>query len=802
MQKSLFRRVLLASVCCAATATPVWAQEAQEAVDDNVIVVTAQNRQQDVQDVPITMNVVGAEELKQAGFSSMNDITKIAPVVQLNQDQGTVKVTVRGVGTTSNDESQDTSVVINIDGEYMNRPQPLSTALFDLERVEVLRGPQGTLYGRNSTGGAINFITRKPGNDFGANGSVSYGNYNAIRLDAGVDLPLGETAAIRVAGFYDEHDGYVNHPARAAFNLRGFNFPAYAGGRSDDNKAYGGRLSLRFEPAEGLRIDLAGEYAEREFTPQAFASADLNGAGNGPTGNSCGSAPGYTEVASSYRSAPNLFVLCVPNSTTFLNGFNRESYAAPAFGLGKLSQDTWALRGRRAYDIGDIGTLTYTGGYRSFSGTPGTMLTLPVNYRSFNWEFETRTQSHELRLNGESGGVTYQIGGFYFKESVLSESMFNTTFGPNAVTLSYFGRDITSDSKSLFAQVEVPLGEKLTAVGGLRYTDNHRKALYQNATPFGAGPPDPELFGGTLVRKNFSSLRYKTVFNLESDESKITWLAGLNFKPDDDTLIYLKASTGFKGGGFDSVGDYKPETNTAFELGLKKSFGESGQHTFNLTAFHYDYKDLQVSVLLDTAVGGQTFNAGKAKIWGIEASADIQLDDNNRFYASFNYLNSKFGELFAQFNVFCIDQSSATPDCVNGVGDLNPGLAGVQQPNFVGNRPAFSPEFIITAGYEHVFDLGSSGTVTFNANTMMKSSYFTDFYNYLDGKQKAYTQTDLSLEYKPENKKFSIQAFVKNLEDSRPLTYGSFVSAGPFDDVFNWQFGTPRTYGIRASFDF
>jgi iron complex outermembrane recepter protein len=216
MQKSLFRRVLLASVCCAATATPVWAQEAQETVDENVIVVTAQNRAQDVNDVPIAIDVVGAEELRNSGFSNMNDISKIAPVVQLNQDQGTVKVTMRGVGTNSNDEAQDTSVVVSIDGEYMNRPHALGSALFDIERVEVLRGPQGTLYGRNSTGGAINFITRKPGSDFGANASASYGNYNAVRVDAGVDLPLGEVAAVRVAGFYDERDGYVTRTMAVA----------------------------------------------------------------------------------------------------------------------------------------------------------------------------------------------------------------------------------------------------------------------------------------------------------------------------------------------------------------------------------------------------------------------------------------------------------------------------------------------------------------------------------------------------------------------------------------------------------
>ncbi|WP_310535020.1 TonB-dependent receptor [Novosphingobium sp.] len=792
MQKSLFRRVLLASVCCAATATPVWAQEAQEAVDDNVIVVTAQNRAQDVTDVPIAIDVVSGEQLGKAGFSDMNDIDKIAPVVQLNQDQGTVKVTVRGVGTNSADEAQDTSVVVNIDGEYLNRPNVMGMALFDMERVEVLRGPQGTLYGRNSTGGAINFITRKPGKDFGFNASASYGNYNAIRADAGVDLPLGDTAAIRVSGFYEDRDGYNKHPAGGGF----FVFPAYAAGRSDDNHAYGGRVSLRFDPTEALSINVAAEYARRVNSPGVFAAGDLNAAGNGPTGGTCNN--GFTRVAPAYPQ-----VLCVPSNTNLLSKIDPNNYAAPNYGIGKIGEDTWAVRGRIAYELSDAATISYIGGYRKYSGDPDNRRTLPVIYQSFSFQDDAETQSHELRLNGDIGGIIYQVGGFYFKETLARESGFAlpsfifgappfTNGAPTPTTfLSYFGRNITSDSKSVFGQIEVPLGDTLTAVGGLRYTDNSRDALYINATPF--GPSNAFLFATGPSRKNINAIN-ATKLPLKSSDSKVTWLAGLNYKPNSDTLVFVKASTGFKGGGFDAVGTYKPETNTAFEGGWKQTFGDHGQHQFNLGAFYYDYKDLQVSVLLDTAVGGQIFNAGKAKIWGLEASANIGLDDNTHFHASFNYLNAEYKDLLAQFNVF--DLSGA----INGVGDLNPTQAGIQQPNFAGNRPPFSPEFIITAGIDHTFHF-AGGSLTATADTTFKSKYFTDFYNYRDGTQKALTQTDLSLEYAPESEKFSIMAYVRNLENTRPLTYGSFVSAGP-DDIFNWQFGAPRTYGVRASVKF
>ncbi len=800
MNSQPIRRLLLASACSVALATPALAQDAAADDEEPAIVVTAQNRAQDVTDVPIAIDVVGADELVRTGFGGMDDIADIAPAVQLNQDQGTVKITVRGVGTNSNDESQDTSVVVNVDGEYINRPQALSSALFDLERVEVLRGPQGTLNGRNSTGGAINFITRKPGSDFGVNATASYGNYNAIRLDAGIDVPLSGIGGLRVAGFFEDRDGYVGHPSRAAFGP----FPAFAGGRSDDNRAYGGRVSLLLEPSSALTVNLSAEYAEREYTPQAFGAADLNAAGNGPTGPGC-NAPGYTRVAPNYAQT-----LCIPNNTNFLAGTNRENYLAPNFGLGLQKQNTWAVRGRIAYEISNAATLTYTGGYRSFSGDPNNFLTLPVTYRSFNYEFETDTQSHELRLNGEVGGVIFQLGGFYFKEKVFSESCFMIPVGANGTCVSYFGRDITSDSRSAFGQVEVPLGDTLTLVGGLRYTDNDRRAIYRNASPFGAGPPDCILLGANAnstnclfqtgsVRKVIDSLPRLVKLTLDpAKEDQITWLAGINWKPNPDTLVFIKASTGFKGGGFDSVGVYKPETNTAIEAGWKQTFGPSGQHQFNLGAFHYDYKDLQVSVLLDTTVGGQTFNAGKATIWGVEAEIAIALDDNTNFTASFNYLNAKYGELLAQFNVFTVPGTGADR---NGIGDLDPNTAGVQQPNFVGNRPAFSPEFIITVGLDHRIDLGSAGGITARFNTMLKSSYFTDFFNYRDGKQKAYTQTDLSLEYQPISEAFTITAFVRNLEDVRPLTYGSFVSAGG-DDIFNWQYGTPRTYGVRASIEF
>ena len=792
------KSMLMAGCGLAIMAVPATAQDA--AADEDVIIVTAQNRAQDVTDVPIAIDVIGAEELAAAGFRNAEDLGQIAPALQINQDQGTVKITLRGIGTTSNDEAQDTSVVANIDGEYINRPNVLGVALFDMERVEVLRGPQGTLYGRNSTAGAINFVTRKPGDEFAGNASISFGNYGAIRVDSGMDIPLGEAIGVRLAGFYDDRNGYIRHPAGYGFGP----FPQFPGGRSDDNTSYGGRATLDFDNGGAFTATLAVEMADREFTPQAFAFADLNSGGRGPTGPSC-NRTGYVEVAQAYTE-----VLCIPSQTNFLESYNRAEYSSPGFGLGRVGDSTWAVRGRLAYEFSPSATLSYIAGYREYTGDPTGVRTLPVSYRSFTFPDEAQTQSHELRLNGDLGGIIYQVGAFYFNEKQDRESGFFLPIGANGSFLSYFGRDVDSESMSAFGQVEVPLGETLTAVGGLRYTDNQRDAVYLNGgfgfnrnddifagtTPPPGGAPDSYIFNAGPARKDFALMRYRQTLNLGSDDSKVTWLLGLNYQPNPDTLLYAKVSTGFKGGGFDAVGTYAPESNMAYEAGGKFTFGSNGQFQFNLGGFYYDYTGLQVSVLLDTTVGGQTFNAGAATIWGLEAEGVFDFEQGTVLDISVNYLNATYDELFAQFNVFCVGGCG-----LNGIGDLDPTTAGVQQPNFAGNTAPFSPEIIVRAGLQHTFDFGDDGNITARVATTLKSSYFTDFYNYNDGRQSSLTQTDLSLEWRNENDNLGVQFYARNLENERPLTYGSFVSAGP-DDIYNWQFGTPTTFGLRLSLDY
>ncbi len=770
------------------------------------IVVTAQNRVENVQKVPIAIDVVSAAKIAETGFASLNDIQKVAPAVQLINDNNELRVTIRGVGSNTNGETDDTSVVVNVDGEYINRGEVLSSSMFDIERMEVLRGPQGTLYGRNSTGGAINIITRKPGDEFAVNASAGHGNYGANNFEAGVDLPIGSIGGVRLSGIYNEHDGYYSHPAN-----NGPALIATPATTSDSARNTAGRVSLRLHPTQALTIDAAVEYGNRHYVNAVADTVDLHAPGIAPTGPDC-NAPGFVNIAPLWLTVSPTYVdpgsgtvgpyaACVPKDTNFLAGRDRKaSYVQPWYGAGGYNQDSHPVRGRIEYVFSPAATLTYVGGYRK-SGLTGDQ-GLPVIYHTITFKDDVTTQSHELRLNGDLGRVAYQTGVFHFDEKLDSDQGFaidSLVFPPflgggppgtSQTFITYFTRKQDSKSDSAFGQIDVGITDTLKAQVGVRYTKNKREAVYGNALA--------PLFGLGIGHQDLIALfGPASQSNLASDESKTTYLVGLNYTPDARTLIYGKVSTGFKGGGFDQVGTFKPETNTALEAGLKENFGASGQNYFNVSAFHYHYTDLQVSALLNPVVGAQTFNAGKATIYGLEFESGFRLTHDDSLTATLNYLHARFDEFLGVYDIYCPQVGCAASTTT----DLDPHTPGVQQPNFAGNTPANSPKFVATLEYDHTFHLGNAGSVKASVFGRYKSSAYTDFYNYNDAQQKDYAQADISVEYKNASGHLFIQGYVQNVTDYRPLINAYYISAGP-DRIFNFWYGEPRLFGVKLGVNY
>jgi iron complex outermembrane recepter protein len=729
------------------------------------VVVTAQYREQSVQDVPIAMNAFSTEELEKASVTSLQDISRLAPDFTAINDLGFVRLSIRGVQSNSNDEGGDQALVFNIDGDYINRGNFINAAMFDLERVEVLRGPQGTLYGRNATGGAVNAIARKPSLE-GLEGYVSadFGDYSSQIYNGAINFTLGSKFAIRVAAMSAGHDGYSSHPGFKATN-------------DQDTQAY--RLGLLFAPTEALSIYLAAEYAEEHLVP-SYAAANANFPpyqADGPSPGTC-SAPGWFTVATY-----DFGFGCAPYGTDYLSTIDRDRYAISSPWLGFRDQDTTAYRGSINYE-GDSLTVMYRFAFRNSHWDGANPLPNLMFYRSE----DTDNTAHELRFSGgKDGGLFWQAGLFYYKEDIDGYGGLHFPFGQQAdpmgfgIYLNTFYRpNFESESKAAFGQIELPFADTFTAVLGARYTEDDKSGTFYNF----AGPPGFG-FGGLENLRPIEEAN--VVFPAKSNHNETTWTVGVNYQPSSDALHYAKISKGYKAGGFDSVGTYDPETVIAYEVGSKNQFENS---LFNASAFYYDYTDLQASVLLDTTKGGQIFNAGSAEIWGLEAAYELYFTDNDKLKLTANYLSADYKEFSPlEEAVQCVP----TGGPCDGVNTVPSDASGNKLPN--------SPEWIFTIGYDHIWNVGA-GTLTGSIFSRYKDDYYNTVFNYNDGNQSSYTQTDVSLEYAAGNGNWSVLAYARNLEDERPVNYFNFISAGPSNDDYNWGFGAPRTYGVKLQYNF
>lgn len=697
------------------------------------IIVTAQKRATGIQDTPIAMRAFEGADLVKNGVSDINGLSRLAPDLNLSTDTLFTKLSIRGVGSQDVSETADGALTINIDGEYINRPVALNAALFDLERVEVLRGPQGTLYGRNSTAGALNIIAAKP-----VLGEVSgfvtagYGNYDAKTAQGAVNLPLGDRFAIRISGLHADHDGYTDNGAV---------------GKGDTQNADAVRASLYAEPIDKVKLYLAGEFVDVNQTAPSQFGIGVTAATQGVV-----TLPSGAQVPSQFQPV-----------------LDRDSY--PLADLGFFRTRQYAARGRLDVDL-DFATLSYIGGYRDVNVSSRQPLngSIPAIFTFYNSKIDSETQSHELRLNGgQEGAFIWQVGGFYYKEvQDIARGLFLPLAGANGSFLNYFYRPyVRSTSKAAFAQGTywiVP--DTFSITGGIRYTDDKKSARYDNyGFQFNSGmtPPADGSPGATIT-------------NPRQQSDKITWNVGLDYKIARDNLLYAKVSTGYKGGGFDNVGAYAPETLTAYELGSKNRFADR-RVEFNVAGFYYRYTNQQIQVLLDTAVGARTLNAGKSRIWGIETDTTVLLSERDKFHATFNYLDAKF----TQF-----------PGVLSG-------LNGTYPDDLSGNRPAQAPKVTIGLGYDHTFPIGD-GKLVAGAFSRFKSEYYLTALNWAADRQKAFTQTDLNLEYTAPGGMFSIQGYVRNLEKTRPLTFTSFTGGGI--NLYNFIYGTPRTYGAQATIKF
>ncbi|WP_404476666.1 TonB-dependent receptor [Novosphingobium sp. BL-52-GroH] len=678
------------------------------------IVVTAEKRESTVQRTPISVAVIDSASVARNGIGTLSDAIKVLPSVQFGRNFANSIVTIRGVSSRDTDETGDPAVAISLDGIYFQRSLGINDAVFDLERIEALKGPQGTLYGRSATGGAINFVSAKPGKDFDAYVGGTVGNYGAIVTEGMLNVPVSDTIQVRAAFQTRYHDGYRN------------NAPARNG---DDQDSKAARIHVAFQPTDKLSGLLTAEIVRSNGVGAANYGSPLV-----------------------FDSSGNV----IHDKPVLPSGGKTWALGYPS---GYTDTETTAFRWNLKYDFG-AAELSYLGGYRKLkfralidldgmedhAGLYGTN-----TYFAPQSEKPTTT-SHELRLSGKPGtALDWQVGVLYFKEKndVYTElSYFDTSNDPDvAFIFSY--PDLGTESKAVFGQATYHFTDQLSVEGGVRYTHDEK---WRN------GYADYSAFD------LYIPIAQKGKWN------KTTWHAGINYQASPDNMIYAKYDTGYKPGGYTDVAPYGPENITAYEIGSKNRFLDD-KLQLNLAAFYYDYTDQQVLQF----VGSQTIiqNAGKSEYYGAEAEVQWLVAPNTRIEADVSYLHARYKE-------FEIAGATANLD-------------------LAGNTPPQAPDWSGNFAIEHGFYLANGGTITARAQTHLQSTTHLQFYNYASDRQAGYSRSDFTLTYQPDDKKWLVEAFVRNIEDKVVLTAAQEQS---LVQAYVYQFADPRTYGVRFRMNF
>jgi iron complex outermembrane receptor protein len=557
------------------------------------VVVTAEHRETSLQSTPIAITALASETLDRANVETVERLVQLTPSMHYNEVSGESFLTIRSVGGEPNTTvGGDPSVSFNVDGVYIARPTSVSSILFDVDRIEVLRGPQGTLYGRNATGGAINVITKAPNfTEFGGTADVMFGNYDAQRARVAVNLPLvTDRVALRVSGVTDSHHGYEK-------NL------FYPDGSDDlgdlDVRSFRAQLGIRF--TDDVDLTLRADTTRRG----GHGSADQV---QGPYGHPALTAP----PPFGYGAPPNPDMPHV-TSQDLRSDFNVKE-------TGESGELHW-------HGLGGVG-LTVIAAHRdqdySFLqdlDTTGAKLTSLLALQ------HARQDSAEVRLASESSGrLAWQVGAYYFREDGFTDASLGFFAPSGSLLLSADPRlDIKSRSKALFGQATYALHDRLNLTGGLRYSWDRKDALQYART---AGFPN-------VVTPSSSSW--------SSPTGKVT----LDYTLNPDAFLYGTVSRGYKAGGYSLDGPaFNPENIWAYETGLKTLLFDH-RLQLNLSAFSYNQKNLQIT---QTGIGHSgaptliTENAGAATTRGVEVEIQATPVRNLQLRGSVAYLHARYDQ--------------------------------------------------------------------------------------------------------------------------------------------------------------
>ncbi|MBI1200319.1 MAG: TonB-dependent receptor [Phenylobacterium sp.] len=840
------RRALLAvgasALALAAFAQPAFAQSTDADSVNTVeeLVVTAEKREQSLQDVPVAVSAYTSAKRDIVGMTGIQDFVNFTPGMNYS---GTDRVSLRGAGRNTFYIGNDPGVASYTDGFYSASSSELFKSPLFVERTEILRGPQGTLYGRNAMGGALNTISKHPAREFGGEVRGVYGNYDRYRVEGVVSIPVADNLRFKIGGSKEKQtEGYINNIGSAnegaTINRTYFEFQAEAE-LSEKSTAWVRYSRTTWDDTLGVGDRLANLITPYDTT-RAFQP--IGGLVTSP-------AFGYT-TANPGASDP------------YVQNTNRNGYGQLRGNHLVTAQVTYDLGFADVKWIGGFQKYNYqTGGdYDGTSRTgPITVAGVPGVYVDYTTDFDEhkRYYSNEVNLTSKSDGpLTWILGLYQYHEKYRQRIQLGDPQQVQLASPYYFGginpttgapilipaaanptRDfadqnasLTSDAWAVFGQAKYELNEQFAVTAGLRYshdkkdgTESQRLVLYSPAGPFG-----PAL-GGALAFDVSTDLDPTTAGVQNSRSLSNSWEAlsgtlNLDWTPDSDTLVYAKYSRGYKSGGF-LLGTLAPdpeakkETVNAFEVGTKKTIARTLQ--INGAVFYNDYNDLQINLQQLNAArtaSANNFVNVDARAYGLELEAVWQPIDHLQINASYGYLNTKITDGCCFYDP--ADPSALLPSArpSGGTAVTNNVLLVFQ--DLKGSPLYQSPKnkFALNANYTFEFEPGSltfSGTYTWTDKTIYQPFADPAF------EVPSYGTADFRAIWREAQDRYTVIAFIKNAFDKQGYTSTGSTNPTAVFGVPNpgltvngvpylAQTGTaitrglvaPRTYGVELQYRF
>jgi iron complex outermembrane receptor protein len=621
-------RKVLPLACSAALAStmvsaPALAQG--NAVMLEEIIVTARKRDESLQDVAVSVSAIGAE-LEQASLRRLEDIQTYSPNLYIRREAGVASgasIAIRGVGTLDVDKSLDPAIGVMMDGIFLGTASGVLMQNFDIKRIEVLRGPQGTLFGKNTTGGLINIIRGDVTMEWGGDFSVTLDEHGREDIKGVVNVPIIEDKlGVKLFGAQIESDGYVENTT----------INDDVGG--DDILNYG--FAAQWRPTEEFDIKFHYEKTEDESDQGAYVNENL-----------------ATDLACILQGS------CV--STT---ADNEDKNSANGTNFSDNEYDTYILTAN--YDFGNM-LLTYIGSSRDMDEQNMQHFdAAPSNFLEMNFFNEWDQESHELRVTTQFDGPFNFVAGLYAFEVDYEQRWdvaylhYSLGIVPTDTTLSSNGQSQETESYAAFISADWAINDQWTLTVGGRYTEEEKDFIGGNGGVFydpAAGDAIPPL---------------RDPVNYDDKWEEFTPSASLRYQINDDHMLWASYAEGFKSGGFfgrqanfNLDASFEPEYVDNYELGLKSTFLD-GAMTLNSTVFFSDYEDKQESILIPvdaTNVATVVRNASTEEIFGVEIDLNYQITANWFLRANYGYLDAEYDDYFADINgdQVVTDNSDLTP---------------------------------------------------------------------------------------------------------------------------------------------